>query len=191
MIILEFIGMICSIVAVLFIATATNKNIYKANILFYISNISLLTFFMLNGIISIFIQMCFFYITAILGILRLSNNKKRDLKLIITTTTIYFILLIIYLYNNSLINITFTLKPLDAMASLFAIIGSYLLAFDNYIKRNLAYTLFIIADILYVYIGYNNNFIFFTIQSFFFIFTSTFGIINNYKIFNKINIINK
>lgn len=187
MIVLEFVGMFFSIIAVILIATATNNNIYKANILFYISNMALLTFFMLNGIVSIFIQMTFFYATSIIGILRLSNNKKRDFKLISITSIIYSILLIIYLYVNSdLINITFTLKPIDSIAALFAIIGSYLLAFDNYIKRNMAYILFIIADILYVYIGYNNGFIFFTIQSLFFIFTSSFGILNNNKQFNII-----
>lgn len=104
MIYFEFIGMFFSIIAVLLISKATNNSIYKANILFYISNLSLLTFFMLNGIISIFIQMTFFY-----------------------------------LFENSLNDIKFTLKPLDTFAAILAIIGSYFLAFDNYIKRNLAY----------------------------------------------------
>ena len=135
----EFIGMFISIIAVLLISKATNNSIYKANILFYISNLSLLTFFMLNGIISIFIQMTFFYITSIIGILRLSKNKNRDFKLIFLTSSIYFILLGLYLFENSLNDIKFTLKPLDTFAAILAIIGSYFLAFDNHIKRNLAY----------------------------------------------------
>ncbi len=65
MIYFEFIGMFFSIIAVLLISKATNNSIYKANILFYISNLSLLTFFMLNGIISIFIQMTFFYLKTV------------------------------------------------------------------------------------------------------------------------------
>ncbi len=43
------------------------------------------------------------------------------------------------LIENSLNDIKFTLKPLDTFAAILAIIGSYFLAFDNYIKRNLAY----------------------------------------------------
>ena len=76
---------------------------------------------------------------SIIGILRLSKNKNRDFKLIFLTSSIYFILLGLYLFENSLNDIKFTLKPLDTFAAILAIIGSYFLAFDNYIKRNLAY----------------------------------------------------
>ena len=43
------------------------------------------------------------------------------------------------MFDIILYDIKFTLKPLDTFAAILAIIGSYFLAFDNYIKRNLAY----------------------------------------------------
>lgn len=182
MIVLEFIGMFLSIIAVLFISKATNQHIYKANVLFYISNMSLLTFFIVNGIISIAIQMLFFFITSIIGILRLSSNKSRDKKYILISFSLFILFFSIYLFINGLSNISFSIKPLDVIAASLAIIGSFLLAFDNFVKRNAAYILFIIADVLYVYIGYQNTFYFFMIQSFFFIFTSSIGLKNNFKI---------
>lgn len=185
--ILEFLGMFFSIFAVLYIAKATNEAIYKANVLFYISNIMMFSFFFLNGIVSIFIQMGLFFITAILGILRLSKNKQRDKKIILITSIIYITIFSFYLNYIGLKDLNFEIKPLDTIASIMAIIGAFLLSYDSFIKRNIAYILFLLADILYIYIGYSNGFYFFMIQSIFYIFTSSIGIKNNIKLNKSYN----
>ena len=179
MIILEFLGMVLSIIGVIYIAKANNLAIYKANIMFYCSNLLLFTFFLFNGMVAIFLQMSFFFITSIIGIIRLSTNTNRDIKLIIITFIIYLLILLISTYFYNLENFQFKFNTLDVLAALMAMIGAYLLPFDNKNKRNMAYLLFILADILYVYIGYMNMFYFFMFQSFLYIFTSSIGIYNN------------
>ena len=182
MIILEFLGMVLSIIGVIYIAKANNLAIYKANIMFYCSNLLLFTFFLFNGMVAIFLQMSFFFITSIIGIIRLSTNTNRDIKLIIITFIIYLLILLISTYFYNLENFQFKFNTLDVLAALMAMIGAYLLPFDNKNKRNMAYLLFILADILYVYIGYMNMFYFFMFQSFLYIFTSSIGIYNNNKL---------
>lgn len=182
MYILEFFGMIFSILGVLLISKATNDSIYRANVLFYISNIILFSFFLLNGVVAIVIQMGFFFITSIFGIIKLSKDKKRDKQILSFLTITFIITLSLYVYNIGLNTLNFEIKLLDSIAATMAIIGAFLLSFDNFIKRNMAYSLFLLADLIYIYIGYNSGFYFFMIQSIFYIFTSSIGIKNNIKL---------
>lgn len=180
--IIELLGAFFSIIAALLISKATNESIYRANILFFISNILLLTFFFINGLIPLIIQMTLFFSTAVLGILRLSKNKERDQKIIIFLLSIYFITFGLYIYTTGINNFSFHISIFDGIASTMAIIGAFLLPYDDFVKRNIAYVLFLLADILFIYVGYTNGFYFFMIQSIFYIFTSSFGLLNNMKI---------
>jgi hypothetical protein len=103
-------------------------------------------------------------------------NRRRDYILI----SLVVISLIVILINSELGELTF--KPLDTIASAIAIIGSFLLSSPVFERRQIAYVGFIVADILFVYIGVENGFLFFTLQSLFFVYTSTMGIINNRKL---------
>jgi hypothetical protein len=181
MFVLELIGAIFSIAGALFISKATNEWLYKAFIAFFISNLMLLAFFTINGKIPMIIQMVFFFSSAILGIYRLSLNKNRDKYIMLFILTIYSLILGSYLLYNGIKDISFSIEIIDVIAASMAIIGSFLLSSKNLINRNVAYILFLLADVLFVYIGYTNAFYFFMIQSFVYIYTSSLGLYNNNK----------
>lgn len=177
MYILEIIGAILSILGAWYMSYATKEYLYKAFLAFFISNSSLLIFFLANGKIPMIIQFVFFFATAFLGMIRMSSNREKTIKLLTVMTIFVILSLIIALY--SIEEITFEIKIIDIIASSIAISGAFLLSSTTYIKRNIAYIMFIIADILFVYIAFTNGFYFFLLQSAFFVFTGSRGLIKN------------
>lgn len=180
MFILEALGAIFSILGALLMSFSTKTNqkpLYYAFISFCISNFVLFAFFLIEGKIPMIIQLIFFFIGAFLGVIKKSANKKRDFKILSIFTILYLIILCIIIYDISISKISFSIVPIDSLAALLAIIGNFLLSSKYHIRRSYAFILFFIADILYVYIGYTNEFYFFMTQSIFFVFTS----INGYK----------
>lgn len=180
MLILEILGAVFSILGAYLMSSSSKINIkplYFAFISFFISNLALFTFFTYSGKIPVMVQMFFFFITAILGIYKLTENKKRDSFIMMIVLVIY-ILIIYLIVIPSMSKSDFTIIPIDFIASFIAILGSYLLSSHNYIIRGYAFILFFIADLLFVYIGYVNGFYFFMIQSIFYLYTSTKGYLN-------------
>lgn len=183
-ILLEAIGAIFSIFAAYSMSLSTKDNtrpLYIAFISFFISNLSLITFFTLSGKIPIILQMLLFFVTSIIGIYKHTSNKKRDVFLIVSIVSIY----IFVLFINGILNLeetTFDIKIIDLIASLIAIIGSFLLSSHNYIRRSYAFICFFLADVIFVYIGYENQFYFFMLQSVFYLYTSVKGYKNTMKI---------
>lgn len=175
---LELLGAIFSILGAILIGIATKEMLYRAFCAFFISNLALFTFFLLEGKVPMLIQMAMFFWSAVLGIYRLSSQQKRDKTIIIFLLSVYVVVLAILLLNIGISNISFEIKLIDVVASAMAIYGSFLLSSDNKTKRNIAYILFLLADILFVYIGYTNGFYFFMFQSAVFIFTSSAGLYN-------------
>lgn len=178
---LEFIGAIFSILGAILIGIATKEMLYRAFCSFFVSNIALFTFFLIEGKVPMLIQMAMFFWSAVLGIYRLSSFQKRDKTIIIILLSVYVVILALLLLNIGISNITFEIKLIDVVASSMAIYGSFLLSSDIKLKRNIAYILFLLADILFVYIGYTNGFYFFMVQSAIFIFTSSAGLYNTNK----------
>lgn len=177
MIILEAIGAVFSIYAAYSMACSTKVNtrpLYIAFICFFISNLALLTFFFLSGKVPIIIQMLLFFATSILGIYKHTKNKKRDVSLISFIVLLYLSVLIL---NDVLDfkNTNFEVVLIDFIASSIAIIGSYLLSSHNYKLRGIAFICFFVADVIFVYIGYENAYYFFMIQSTFYLYTSVKG----------------
>ncbi|AXX92669.1 hypothetical protein CPU12_02255 [Malaciobacter molluscorum LMG 25693] len=180
MLILEALGAIFSILGAFLMSLSTKYNqrpLYFAFISFLCANLSLLAFFLFEGKVPMLVQLCFFYAGAFLGIVRKSNNPKRDFKIVLIISIIYFIILLTALYFKSISSIHFEVLILDSSAASMAIIGNFLLSSRNHIIRSYAFILFFLADLLYVFVGYSNEFYFFMIQSMFFLFTS----INGYK----------
>lgn len=191
MIILEATGAIFSIAGAYLMSLSSKENtrpLYFGFISFFISNLALLTFFVLNGKVPVIIQMILFYITAILGIYKLTKNKRRDV-FIISIILIIYSLILIFIILPKIENIDFNILIIDLIASLIAIIGSFLLSSPNHIIRSYAFICFFVADIIFVYIGYTNAFYFFMVQSVFFIYTSSKGYYNTMR--NEINILLK
>jgi hypothetical protein len=74
------------------------------------------------------------------------------------------------------------MNPLDTIAATIAIIGSFILKSHDLNFRLNAFIAFFIADVLYVYVGYNHGMYFFMIQSAFFLYTSFEGYLNTKKV---------
>lgn len=181
--ILEAIGAIFSIYAAYSMSCSTKINtrpLYIAFICFFISNLALLTFFFLSGKVPIIIQMLLFFATSILGIYKHTKNKKRDFSLITFIVLIYLSLLFlndVFNFESSNFEIVF----IDLIASFIAILGSFLLSSHNYKLRAIAFICFFVADVIFVYIGYANQFYFFMIQSTFYLYTSIKGYKNTIR----------
>jgi hypothetical protein len=183
MITLEIIGAVFSIIGAYLMSLSSKedtKPLYFGFISFFISNLALLTFFLLNGKVPVVIQMILFFITAIIGIYKLTKNKKRDSSIIGIILFIYISILIITVLPN-IKNIDFNILVVDFIASFIAILGSFLLSSHNHIIRSYAFICFFVADIVFVYIGYSNAYYFFMIQSFFYLYTSFKGYHNTMK----------
>ncbi|MGA1931246.1 hypothetical protein ACH5BF_00780 [Arcobacter sp. YIC-464] len=183
MIILEAIGAVFSIMGAYLMSRSTKGNtrpIYWAFVSFFVSNLALLTFFTLSGKVPVIIQMILFFVTAVLGIYKLTNQRQRDVSLITLILGIYLFLLYKMVLPN-VSNIDFTILPIDFIASFIAIFGSFLLSSHNHKIRGIAFICFFIADVIFVYIGYVNAFYFFMVQSIFYLYTSTKGYMNTMK----------
>lgn len=183
MIILEAIGAIFSIVGAYLMSLSSKDDtrpIYLGFISFFISNLALLTFFILNGKVPVIIQMILFFITAILGIYKLTKNRKRDVSIISFILFIYVSILILTVIPN-IKDIDFNILIIDFIAALIAIVGSFLLSSSKHIIRSYAFICFFVADVIFVYIGYTNAYYFFMIQSAFYLYTSAKGYHNTMK----------
>ncbi len=154
--------------------------IYWGFVSFFVSNLALLTFFTLAGKVPVMIQMVLFFVTAVLGIYKLTDNRRRDSSIIAFLLVIY----IFTLYKTVVPNmseIDFNILPIDLIAASIAIFGSYLLSSHNHKVRGYAFICFFVADVIFVYIGYVNSFYFFMVQSAFYLYTSVRGYSNTMK----------
>ena len=183
MIILEVIGAIFSILGAYLMSLSTKDNtrpLYFGFISFFISNLALLTFFTLTGKVPVMIQMVLFFITAIIGIYRLTQNRNRDISIMGIVLTIYITILFFTIVPN-MSSIDFNILFIDLLAASIAIFGSFILSSKNHITRSYAFLCFLVADVIFVYIGFINGFYFFMIQSMFYIYTSLKGYRNTTK----------
>jgi uncharacterized membrane protein YhhN len=191
MIILEVIGAIFSILGAYLMSLSgkgNTKPLYLGFICFFVSNLALLTFFTLTGKIPVIIQMILFFVTAIIGIYKLTQNRKRDIRIISFVLAIY-ILIFIFTVLPNMAQIDFKVLLVDFIASLIAITGSFLLSSHNHVVRSYAFICFFVADVIFVYIGYTNAFYFFMVQSAFYLYTSLKGYSNTMK--NEIELFKK
>ena len=166
MIILEAMGAIFSILGAYLMSLSgkgNTKPLYLGFICFFISNLALLTFFTLTGKVPVIIQMVLFFVTAIIGIYKLTQNRKRDVQIMAFVLVIYISIFIFTVLPN-MGQIDFKILLVDFVASIIAIIGSFLLSSHNHVIRSYAFICFFIADVIFVYIGYTNTFYFFLIQ---------------------------
>jgi uncharacterized membrane protein YhhN len=183
MIILEAMGAIFSILGAYLMSLSgkgNTKPLYLGFICFFISNLALLTFFTLTGKVPVIIQMVLFFVTAIIGIYKLTQNRKRDVQIMAFVLVIYISIFIFTVLPN-MGQIDFKILLVDFVASIIAIIGSFLLSSHNHVIRSYAFICFFVADVIFVYIGYTNTFYFFMIQSAFYLYTSLKGYSNTMK----------
>jgi len=174
--IIEFIAMIFSIIGSYKMGSIQDedrnslKNAFNS---FYISNILLILLASITGLIFLYIQMLFFTTTAILGHYNITKNKtvllyKSSVSLIIILISLYLLI-----ENNPTIK---NFNLIEIFAAVLAIVGSYIISIKRF--EVYAFTMFIIADLLYIKIGVDNFLPFFIVQSIFFVILSLRGIFN-------------
>jgi len=182
--ILEFSGMIFSISGS-YMASRNEKRftetVYIAFWLFFFSNLSVLIVAITNQLIPLIIQTLFFFTGSIIVILSRSNNKERDVFRIIYILLPYllFIMYLILSIDFSLLN--FNITSIEVFAAIMAIVGNFIFQKREDLFKLIAFMLFFFADILYVYVAFENSLFFFMTQSAFFIYTSFNGIFNVLK----------
>lgn len=186
--ILEFFGMAFAISGAIYMSRDSKivpNHMFKAFLVFFISNMFMIIVAAVEGMIPFFIQQCFFMIGAYLGLIYYlkklyTNYFYNYIKFINIITIIYIIVVIIILFNLSN-NYTFNITIIELAAAILAISGNFILKADNLNIRSYAFIFFIIADIIYVYIAIDHNLLFFTSQSLFFVFTGIIGLKNTLK----------
>lgn len=161
--------------------------LYQAFLLFALSDLFLFAFFLFAGKIPMVLQMLIFGSTALLGIIKTidyqncfyAKNQNDLLKKAILFIGLYFaVLLGLSFIFDSFSAIDFTIVPIDLLASSIAVLGSFMLSSHSHVIRAWAFVMFFVADVIFVYIGFDNKFYFFMLQSAFFIYTSSQGFYN-------------
>jgi len=188
--ILELLGGATAIVAAYKMSLSGKEGriyLYHAFILFGISDLFLFAFFLFEGKLPMVIQLIIFGSTALLGIVKTVDytncsyamNKKDLIQKAIVFIFLYFCIVFgLSILFNSFDSVDFTIVGIDVLASSIAVLGSYMLSSHSHVIRAWAFVMFFIADIIFVYIGFENKFYFFMIQSAFFIYTSSQGFYN-------------
>jgi len=161
--------------------------LYQAFLLFGFSDLFLFAFFLFTGKIPMVIQMLIFGSTALLGIIKTidyencfyAKDQNDLLKKAILFIGLYFSFIIGFSFIfDSFNEIDFTIVPIDLLASSIAVLGSFMLSSHSHVIRAWAFVMFFVADVIFVYIGFENKFYFFMLQSAFFIYTSAQGFYN-------------
>ena len=171
--IFEGFGMIFSMLGAFFMSANNDidkKYLKRAFIFFLISNFFMIIVSAATHLVPLTVQMSFFAITAINGIYSINRDKLIRNALYTSFTSL---VIIVFFLSYSGDNAIMKIENIDIVAALMAIVGSYILAYN----KIYAFILFFLADILYVFIAYENTLPFFMIQSMFFIYTSSRGLI--------------
>lgn len=188
--ILEVLGGATAIVAAYKMSLSGKEGriyLYHAFLLFAISDLFLFAFFLFEGKIPMVIQMIIFGSTALLGIAKTVDYQNcsyaKDKRDLFKKATIFIVLYFSIVFGFSFLfesfkTIDFSIVLIDLIASSIAVFGSYMLSSHNHNVRAWAFVMFFIADVIFVYIGFENKFYFFMLQSAFFIYTSSQGFYN-------------
>lgn len=180
---LEFYGMLASMTGAYLMSrdhVRYPNTMYLAFISFMTSNLALFYVAMVTGLVPLMVQLVLFFVSAAVVIIAHSKNVGRDRNILITVTITYIGLMAIVFVNS---NITFDLKigVIDSMAAIIAIAGSFAMKSHDNVVKLWAFAAFFVADVFYVYIGFENGLYFFMTQSLFFWYTSIAGANNVLK----------
>jgi uncharacterized membrane protein YhhN len=177
----EFIGMIFSMLGAFFMSRDTikyKKTLYFSGLSFLVSNLVMIYVATSTMLIPLIIQMALFFKSSMLIVISHSENKKIVKRILYPLEVLVLGILLTYVSKTDFqINTTL----IEVIAATMAITGSFLLKTKNLDIRIVSFVLFLLADILYAYIGYQNSLYFFMIQAIFFWYTSIAGILNTLK----------
>jgi len=171
--VLEFVGMVSTMTGAYLVSRNKEMLMFYGATAFLTANYTMFAFATGKGMIPLQIQMVFFFMATIPMLKAYSPNWELSKKIILIFTPIYTILLISFIDIN-LGNIEIT--RFEIIAAIIAVSGSFLLKYKNSDIKIIAFILFFVADVIYVYVSIDKSLIFFGIQSLFFWYTSIDGI---------------
>jgi hypothetical protein len=155
MITIEFISVIFSLTGLYY----ANLDKFKSGLTFNIANVLMLFVALYKGMVPLTIQMAFFYASSGLLLYKFGENKYK--KFIIFQSIIVILLFIFFSLKTTWE--TGTITGLEVLLATAAIIGSFLLSFNNF--KKLPFIIFAIVDTFYIYIAFNHGLFWFMLQN--------------------------
>jgi hypothetical protein len=181
---IELVGAVSTMSGAMLLA----KNKIKIAFYFFaITNTSMFFVGFEHGLLGLMIQMFVFALINYNVQIFLSENKQITKKNLLLFFGIFFMLMIILaLFQGK--NYQFTLGLIDIIAAILAVVGTFVMKYNNIEIKTFGFIGFFIADLLYIYIANENHMWFFMIQSIFFLYTSLLGIYNLHFKYDKLTI---
>jgi len=189
---LEFVGMLGAISGAVFMSRdprIVKNNMLKAFSSFVIANLAMLIVAIINEMSALVIQQLLFLSGAVIGFR--VNLYKTKVNIKVLNKIMYSLYVILFLYMLNVIylslNLNFSninLPVIESLAAFMAILGNFLLS-GTYSSQLKAFILFIIADIVYIWIAIDHNMYFFMLQSAFTVYTAYSGYINVSRLLNQ------
>ena len=186
---IEFLGSALAILGAYFMSRNLVEHpnaMFYAFVAYFSSNIFLVHLAFIEGMLPLLIQQVLFITSAVIGLNSHSVNKQKVNKIVASFIGLT-ILSLSAIYFLSGKEFTFHITNIEILAAFFAISGSFILKTHNPHTRMYAFYGFIIADIFYIWIGFNSELYFFMIMAMVFIYTSFVGIINTQKLIKEQN----
>lgn len=157
---------------------AEKSNAVKTFSLFLASNVMFINMAIGAMLVPLMVQMLFFSVFALMGI---KTFAPELLKKAITIFLVALIPTTFNLFSSAGIPPVTQITGIGIVAASAAVLGSYLLRSPRAGERLAAFTLFIIADSIYIAIGLENGLYFFAMQAAYFLYTSAVSVINTRK----------
>jgi len=178
--ILEAIGMVLTVLGAFFMGRDTEKyptTKLMSGMTFMSANIFMLAVAFYHNLLPMVVQMVLFFSSSALMIYSFTEEKEKVKRIFILLFSTLFVSLSLYLYNAEL---DYSMPPLiEILTAMIAVLGAYLLMSKDRDVELTAYMFFLIADIMYISIAYDNSMYFFMIQAIFVVGTSILAIRTN------------
>lgn len=186
--VIELIGSVLVMAGTLSFSLSVKKGekyTFLAFSLLGISNALMTAFFLYHGRASMIVLMMFFITTSIIGMIRTYKFSGIKLRfttfkyLLVSSMMIYFLTLGFYSYKENIFqDNNLILSTLEIIASILAIVGSIVVSYKEYEAKVMAFSIFMIANFMFLYNGLINGYIFYSFQMVFSIFTTGYALKN-------------
>jgi len=179
--VLEFLGASATIAGSFLISRGKgDKFLYLGFISFLTANSLMFAFAGGIGMISLQIQMVAFFILGIPVITSTKMFERNRGKTYLYLIVAFSVSMILFsVVRTEELNYSYTY--IEIITAIMAVIGSYIMKYDNRDIKTIGFMLFFIADLIYIFISVEKGLVFFGIQSVFFLYTSVSGIKNELK----------
>ena len=174
---MEFIHIVELLSAVLAMGGAfymAEGKIVKGFAFFLVSNMGVIVVSFTAGLIPLFVQMILFTISGLIALRAVDKDSFYKIYPNLLGTLIV-IVAIAYFTGTEINSFSYDISGIEILAAVLAVSGNLFMAGAEG-KRVVGFTLFILADILYLKIGLGAELFFFTIQTAYFLVVSGFGI---------------